>query len=147
MKETAKTYTVQKGDTVYGVSLKNGITQANLRAWNNLKNDTIYVGQKLTVSKPGQTVSEAPKTEIKQPEEKEKEKEKDNEKEKEEEGPTAIENIRNAIGKRERSISTRTPLALPYEPPPAQRRASIQSDPDGQTGMSAHSPTRNQSQP
>jgi LysM repeat protein len=47
-----KTHTVQKGDTVYRISKKYGITQAELRKLNNLgEEDPVKPGQKLVVSK------------------------------------------------------------------------------------------------
>ena len=49
---TAKqtTHTVVKGDTLYSVSKKYGVTVAQLQQWNNLKGTTIKIGQKLAVS-------------------------------------------------------------------------------------------------
>jgi len=47
-----KVHTVQKGDTVYGISKKYGITPAELRKLNNLSEDqSLRAGQKLVVSK------------------------------------------------------------------------------------------------
>jgi LysM repeat protein len=47
-----KIHTVQKGETVYGVSKKYGITPAELRKLNNLSEDqSLKTGQKLVVSK------------------------------------------------------------------------------------------------
>ena len=40
-------YTVKKGDTLYKISVENGVTLTQIRQWNELKTDTIYVGQKL----------------------------------------------------------------------------------------------------
>ena len=50
------TYSVVKGDTLWGIATKYGTTVANLKSWNNLKSDTISVGQKLIVKK-GNTAS------------------------------------------------------------------------------------------
>lgn len=52
---TAKTYTVKSGDSVWLIANNHGITMAQLRSWNNLKNDLIHPGQKLVVSQTGST--------------------------------------------------------------------------------------------
>ena len=52
---TAKTYTVKSGDSVWLIANNHGITMAQLRSWNNLKNDLIHPGQKLVVSQTGTT--------------------------------------------------------------------------------------------
>ncbi|MEH7748265.1 NlpC/P60 family protein [Neobacillus drentensis] len=65
--ETAiETYTVQKGDTLYLIAVRNKLSVAQLKSLNNLTTDTIYVGQvlKLTTSGtstpvPAPTVSKA----------------------------------------------------------------------------------------
>jgi LysM repeat protein len=47
-----KTHTVQKGETIYGISKKSGITPAELRKLNNLSDDdALKPGQKLILSK------------------------------------------------------------------------------------------------
>lgn len=43
-------YTVKKGDSLYRISLAHKTTVANLKAWNNLKSNTIHPNQKLKVS-------------------------------------------------------------------------------------------------
>lgn len=52
----AKSHKVVKGDTLWSISKKYGVTVANLKAWNSLKSDLIVPGQTLnlqaTVSKP-----------------------------------------------------------------------------------------------
>ena len=48
-------HTVKSGETLYGISLKYGVTVAQIKQWNNLKSDIIYVGQTLTVSANGAT--------------------------------------------------------------------------------------------
>ena len=52
---TAKTYTVKSGDSVWLIANNHGITMAQLRSWNNFKNDLIHPGQKLVVSQTGST--------------------------------------------------------------------------------------------
>ncbi|EOY2591303.1 muramidase-2 [Enterococcus hirae] len=51
---TGTTYTVKSGDSVWGISHSFGITMAQLIEWNNIKNNFIYPGQKLTI-KGGQS--------------------------------------------------------------------------------------------
>ncbi|MBD8873384.1 substrate-binding domain-containing protein [Rhodanobacter sp. DHB23] len=48
--EASKAYTVAKGDTLSGIAQKHGVTVADLRDWNHLKNDNIKLGQSLQVS-------------------------------------------------------------------------------------------------
>lgn len=43
------TYTVRAGDSLWKISNTLGVSIADLRKWNNLSSDTIYVGQKLNV--------------------------------------------------------------------------------------------------
>ncbi len=47
----AATYTVQKGDTLTKIAQNHKVTVQDIKSWNNLKNDMIYVAQKLAVSK------------------------------------------------------------------------------------------------
>ncbi|EMF0359365.1 LysM peptidoglycan-binding domain-containing protein [Enterococcus faecium] len=46
---TSTTYTVQSGDSVWGIANKFGITMDQLIQWNNIQNNFIYPGQKLTI--------------------------------------------------------------------------------------------------
>ncbi|UOQ49337.1 LysM peptidoglycan-binding domain-containing protein [Gracilibacillus caseinilyticus] len=43
-------YTVKSGDTLSHISAKYSVTVANLKKWNKLSSDIIYIGQKLKVS-------------------------------------------------------------------------------------------------
>ncbi|MFT8669589.1 MAG: LysM peptidoglycan-binding domain-containing protein, partial [Liquorilactobacillus hordei] len=47
---SASTYTVRSGDSLWAVANKYGISVANLKSWNNLSSNTIYIGQSLKVS-------------------------------------------------------------------------------------------------
>lgn len=47
-----QTYKVVSGDTLYGVATKNGVSVAQLKEWNNLTSDLIFVGQTLKVAAP-----------------------------------------------------------------------------------------------
>lgn len=56
---TGKTYAVKSGDTLYRIAKNNGTTVAALKSWNNLSNDTIYIGQKLVVSTDSSSTSDS----------------------------------------------------------------------------------------
>ena len=45
-----KVYTVQKGDTLYKIASANGVSVAELKAWNNLNTDIIFVNQSLKLA-------------------------------------------------------------------------------------------------
>ena len=48
-----KTYTVQRGDTLYGIALNNGLAYKDLAEWNSIGNpNAIDVGQQLSLSPP-----------------------------------------------------------------------------------------------
>ena len=53
----ASTYTVEKGDTLSKIALKHNTTVALLKEWNNLQSDSIYIDQKLIISKKQNTSS------------------------------------------------------------------------------------------
>ena len=48
---TVKTHTVKKGETLSSISRKYGCTVNDLKKWNNLKSNTVKVGQKLKIKK------------------------------------------------------------------------------------------------
>jgi LysM repeat protein len=50
-------YTVVKGDALIKIANRYHVTVGELQKWNNLRDTTIYVGQVLKVSAPGQAVS------------------------------------------------------------------------------------------
>ncbi|MEH7336182.1 LysM peptidoglycan-binding domain-containing protein [Neobacillus drentensis] len=54
------TYTVVKGDALIKIANRYNVTVGDLKQWNNLDSNIIYVGQVLKVSAPNQT-TEAPK--------------------------------------------------------------------------------------
>ncbi|WP_456363880.1 LysM peptidoglycan-binding domain-containing protein [Priestia aryabhattai] len=45
-------HTVKKGETLFSVSQKYDVQEWQLRSWNNLKDNNIYIGEVLKVSKP-----------------------------------------------------------------------------------------------
>ncbi len=58
--QAMSTYTVEKGDTLYSISRKYGVSVAALKQENNIKNDNIiFVGQKLSI--PGEEAEKAAK--------------------------------------------------------------------------------------
>ncbi|NSP47076.1 LysM peptidoglycan-binding domain-containing protein, partial [Enterococcus faecalis] len=44
-------YTVKSGDTLNKIAAQYGVSVANLRSWNGISGDLIFVGQKLIVKK------------------------------------------------------------------------------------------------
>ena len=48
---TVRTHTVKKGETLSSISRKYGCTVNDLKKWNNLKSNTVIVGQKLKIKK------------------------------------------------------------------------------------------------
>lgn len=47
--EKKKTHTVGPDETIVGIAEKYGVTMTEIKTWNNLKTNTIYPGQKLTI--------------------------------------------------------------------------------------------------
>lgn len=47
--EAAHTYEVKRGDTLYGISRKYGVTVEQIRAWNHLQGNIIHPGEELIV--------------------------------------------------------------------------------------------------
>jgi LysM repeat protein len=62
------TYVVKSGDVLGGIAIKHGVTVAAIKSANNLQNDSIWVGQKLTI--PGATKKPAPAKKAAKPAEK-----------------------------------------------------------------------------
>lgn len=56
MAAQAEEVTVKKGDTLSHLSLEHGVTINNLKEWNGLSSDLIYVDQTLSVTSPYYTV-------------------------------------------------------------------------------------------
>ena len=48
---TDVTYTVLKGESLYGIAKKYKTTEAQLKTWNNLKDDKIKIGQVIVIGK------------------------------------------------------------------------------------------------
>ena len=47
---TTTVYTVRAGDSLWKIGNTHGVSVSNLKKWNNLSTDALYVGQKLTVN-------------------------------------------------------------------------------------------------
>jgi len=58
-------HTVKKGETLASIAKKYHISVSNLKKWNNLKKDTIKVGQRLTVYPPGGSTTSSSKSSAK----------------------------------------------------------------------------------
>lgn len=58
-------HTVKKGETLASIAKKYHISVSNLKKWNNLKKDTIKVGQRLTVYPPGGPTTSSSKSSAK----------------------------------------------------------------------------------
>ncbi|HLR92741.1 MAG TPA: LysM peptidoglycan-binding domain-containing protein, partial [Atopostipes sp.] len=60
MSETSKSYTVKRGDTLSHIALQHSMSVSELKQLNNLRSDTIYVGQTLKVKASTSTPTPAP---------------------------------------------------------------------------------------
>ncbi|WP_424311118.1 glucosaminidase domain-containing protein, partial [Carnobacterium sp.] len=58
-------YQVKSGDSLWAIAASKNVSVANLKSWNNLKSDVIYVGQKLVIKET--TPAPAPKPEVDKP--------------------------------------------------------------------------------
>lgn len=56
----ASTYTVQKGDTLTKIAKTHNTSIQNIKQWNSLKNDVIFVNQRLLVEKANNLVASNP---------------------------------------------------------------------------------------
>jgi LysM repeat protein len=54
-----RTHTVRAGETLFSISREYNITVDELRRWNDIRNNTIIVGQRLVVSAPSRSASPA----------------------------------------------------------------------------------------
>jgi membrane-bound lytic murein transglycosylase D len=45
-------YRVKRGDNLTRIAREHGVTVAQIRQWNNLRNDTVRIGQRLTIQRP-----------------------------------------------------------------------------------------------
>ena len=67
--QTAKTYTVKRGDYLYKIAVANGVTVADLQKWNNLKTNVLRSNQVLVVENPsGKTVTKPSTPKVTKPE-------------------------------------------------------------------------------
>jgi len=44
-------HVVRRGDTLIGIAQQYGVSVANVKAWNNLRSNTIRIGQRLKIFK------------------------------------------------------------------------------------------------
>lgn len=69
--ETATTYTIEAGDTLFAIANQFNVTVDNLKAWNNLSSDLIIAGKTISVAESAapaaMTVEEAPAEETAAP--------------------------------------------------------------------------------
>jgi|GEM_PF-256586 len=61
---TQQTYTIVSGDTLSAISARFNTSVANLKSWNNLSSDMIYVGQKLAIKAGAPAPNQASSTSV-----------------------------------------------------------------------------------
>ncbi len=54
------TYTVRRGDTLYGIAREQGVSVRALRRWNDLSSDTVQIGQTLRIRPPPEDPAPSP---------------------------------------------------------------------------------------
>ncbi|MFC7320612.1 3D domain-containing protein [Halobacillus campisalis] len=67
--KSESSYTVESGDTLYGISKEYGVSVDDLKGWNDLSSNMIYPGDKLSVSGESKSEAPAPKEEASEPKE------------------------------------------------------------------------------
>jgi len=60
-------YKVVKGDTLSNIAKKFNVTVTNIKTWNNMKNDSIYVGQSLKVKSTNNAIKVEEINQVKKP--------------------------------------------------------------------------------
>ncbi|WP_034550939.1 LysM peptidoglycan-binding domain-containing protein [Carnobacterium funditum] len=54
----SSSYQIKSGDSLWSIATSKNVSVANIKTWNNLKSDIIYVGQKLSIKESTPTVQE-----------------------------------------------------------------------------------------
>ena len=60
-------YEVQQGETLYAISKKLNVTISELKQWNNLQSNEIFIGQKLVYYRNTESESDSPEAETQKP--------------------------------------------------------------------------------